>query len=228
MIIQEHATKFPFAVRCLDSLPERNFDRYENPFERKWTLRDKVNIPEVIEGVFRYLERHIKLAEETVGFNLVQDQHRHYHGIFKYMPGDELKVHVDAGIHPMSGLRKQFTALLYLNDSGGDLEFWNGSTCIADYPHVIVLKEKVSPRSGTFVLFENTDYAWHGVTVNESDVPRYVATVSFMSDKIDMFENKKQRAYFVPRPTEKWPHEISELRDKRVDPEKFSEVYRTS
>jgi hypothetical protein len=116
--------------------------------------------------------------------------------------------------------------VLYFGAGAGDLELWDGAACIVDDPHVFSLIDTIRPGLGTLVLFENTDYAWHGTARNTSDEDRIVLTVSYLSGAIDAFVNKRQRAFFVPRPSEEWSPDTYRLRDLRADAEHFAEAYR--
>jgi hypothetical protein len=62
--------------------------------------------------------------------------------------------------------------------------------------------------------------------VCDGQSPRTIVTVSYLSDAIDAFDNKRQRAFFVPRPGEQWTQDQYDLRNKRADPERYAEVYR--
>lgn len=222
-----------FVTSSIEGLPPEAWDRYENPFEQKWTVRDKFNLPPSLESVIAHLEEQVEMASVLFGVQLEVDSSRHYAGIFRYEKGDQLGVHVDAGIHPDNGKRKHVTALLYLGfGANGDLEFWNGDYCCIldkyhpDGPSVYTLAKRIPPRHGTLVLFENNDMAWHGAAANSVSANRLVVTVSYLSNQVHAFRNLRERAYFVPRPDEKWGAETWVLRDKRADPEKFAEAYR--
>lgn len=217
--------------KAIMQLPEKAFDRYENPFEQKYTLRDKMG--KATSRLFAELEFAYPLVSEEFGARLKPDTSRHYAGVFKYMKGDWLNVHVDAGIHPGNGMRKHVTAVLYLGPAtGGPLELWRGTNCAQADPYVDEAVEApgpiaaIQPEHGRLVLFENNDYAWHGMPVYDGDEARVVVTVSYLSNALDAFENKRQRAYFVPRPDERWTPEMYELRDRRADADHYAEAYR--
>lgn len=229
------------------------FDRYDNPFEAKLILRDKS--PRTVghmslnawTEIMEELESNdwVERVSVLFGVELVADRWRHYAGVFRYLPGDHLGVHVDAGIHPASGLRKHVTLVLYFGRGAGDLELWRGSSCddrnrvwigfearepeplsVASEPILHEIIDTISPGLGTIVMFENNDYAWHGTAHNDSDADRLVLTVSYLSGAVDAFANRRQRAFFVPRPTEEWDAETYRLRDLRADPVRFAEAYR--
>lgn len=213
------------------------FDRYSSPFEAKWTWRDKFRLPPATNELLPRLElMGIDLAQAMFtlpgtlpNFRLVRDYARHYAGIFKYETGDHLGVHVDAGIFPGNTMyRKAVTALLYLGDSDGDLELWDGASCALEPvgPHLDCLAVSIPPRHGRVVIFENNDHAWHGAGRVTDHDPRVVLTCSFFTLAVNAFRNQRQRAYFVPRPGEQWDEATLALRDKRADPDRYAEAYR--
>lgn len=231
------------AKAYLDLLPNELYDRYDNPFEQKWSYK-KANLggddqnPHPLLRLVEWMETSLQGSISRIfGVPTVIDHSRHYCGIFRYGPGDKLDVHVDAGVHPESKLRKRVTALMYIGtptgDAGGDLEFWNGDDCTlpasAGSPMVWQRDGLVVPHHGLIVLFENDNHAWHGVSYYHGSHPRYVATVSFLADRQydnGKVSNPRQRAFFVPRPDEKWGPELFRLRDQRADPDRYKEVYR--
>lgn len=211
---------------------DHRFDRYENPFERKWTWRDKHAFPTAVEAVIRNMEDGLLDAAHSLmppDCELSVDHTRHYTGAFVYEHGDYLNVHVDAGIHPASGWRKAVTALVYLSP-GAPLEFWEGDSCVEEEPRLLDAVMTLKPRAGTVVLFANDDWAWHGVPVQLSTDPRALLTVSFLTRFISPalgFANKRERAFFVPRPNEDWSTKMYAIRDRRADPEHYHEAYRS-
>jgi hypothetical protein len=233
----QHVARLKQARAEIRAMPPERFDRYDNPFEAKLTLRDKSGMfvdrfsLNAWSTIMEELESNdwLEHVSELFGVELVADRWRHYAGVFRYLPGDHLGVHVDAGIHPASGLRKHVTAVLYFGAGAGDLELWQGTHCnevTSERPLLHEVIDTIRPGLGTVVLFENNDYAWHGTAHNTSDEDRIVLTVSYLSAAIDAFANKRQRAFFVPRPSEEWSVETYALRDLRADAEHFAEAYR--
>lgn len=233
----ENALLLRLARAEIRNMEEKRFDRYDSPFEAKLTMRDKTprtfgnfssnawsQIMEDLEGN-AWCER----ISEMFGVEVVADRWRHYAGVFRYLPDDHLGVHVDAAIHPISGLRKHVTLVLYFGAGAGDLELWQGSSCVEDEPILTQIIDSVAPTFGRIVAFECNDYAWHGTAANESDADRIVLTVSYLSaataPHADM-QNQRSRAFFIPRPYEEWEPETYRLRDRRADPERYAEAYR--
>lgn len=236
LLAQINGDMLGLAAGALLAMPAEAFDRYDNPFEQKWTLRDKTDLPYSLATLAAYLEADLRLrAQDYYGVPLLRDDTRHYLGFFKYDPGDYLDVHVDAGLHPLNGLRKRVTTCLYLGEGMGDFELWEGDDCTDDAPRLTQLVGGIAPRHGQIIIFENNDHAWHGAGVNNSSEPRLLITASYMMTHWDTakendnnFRNARSRAYFVPRPHEEWSPERCALRDKRADPERYAEAYRAA
>lgn len=179
-----------------------DFDRYNNPFEQKYSVKSKDL------KIFEQMETFVEPLSAIFGVQLSVDQDRHFAGVFRYDKTDYLRAHVDAGVHP-NGLGKRVT-LLWYPGGGTPLEFWMGDQYKITEPwfHVV-------PKKNLLFAFENTPYAWHSVSPNrKSHVPRYVATVSFLSDEV-IYERKK--AYFAPIPDEPWTPNLYKLRDLRAE-----------
>lgn len=210
------------------AIPDAAFDTLSNPFESKLLLRSKHGLPEGLGVLMAWLEGLAVEAAAVFGVpSLVVDTSRHYAGVFRYAPGGHLSAHVDAGIHPATGQRKHVTALVYLGSGSGDLELWEGSNCAGEAPTVNALAAGLPPRHGSLVLFENNDHAWHAAAVNTGLLSdRIVVTVSYMSAEVERFRNRRQRAYFAPRPGETWTPAMVALRDQRADPDAYAQAYR--
>lgn len=240
-------TQLKVARHEIRGMPDHEFDRYASPFEAKLTLRDKsARGFDAWSELMGELESNdwLEYVSGLFGVELVADRWRHYAGVFRYLPDDHLGVHVDAAIHPISGLRKHVTLVLYFGAGGGDLELWRGASCgYGDYhnhatdwkhseergqwePQLNEVIDSIAPTLGRIVMFECNDYAWHGTARNDQDEDRLVMTVSYLSAGIDAFANKRKRAFFVPRPSEEWAPETYALRDLRADPERYAEAYR--
>jgi hypothetical protein len=57
-ICQDEFLDIDFAQKIqteIMNLPEESWDRYNNPFEQKYTLRDKYNFPLVLQSLFQEL-----------------------------------------------------------------------------------------------------------------------------------------------------------------------------
>jgi Rps23 Pro-64 3,4-dihydroxylase Tpa1-like proline 4-hydroxylase len=217
-------------------IPDEDFDRYDNPFEQKYTLRDKNKMPSTLKSLFEYLnsDRFVNKLSEFVGYKLLNDPDKNFWGVHKYKPGDKLDIHVDAGTHPKTGLKKQVTLGIYLSTNwketyGCELEVWKGDNASSDDAKLHDLVAKIAPSFNRMIIFTCDDYSWHGNPIPATcpdDARRIFVTVSYLSDSADKFLNKRKKAFFIPRPEDPVDEEKNKLRFLRQDPEKYKEVYR--
>lgn len=217
------------------ALPDQDFDRYENPFENKYTLRSKEDLPPQLNRLFDFFtsERFVKLLSDLTGYELVNDPNKNFWGVHKYQSGDKLDLHVDAGQHPVCGLKKQVTLGLYLSRNweeqyGGHLELWEGDNAKNNDAKLTKCRVRVAPIFNRMVIFTNNDVSWHGnpdPVVCPSGAWRIFVTLSYLSHNRD-YENKKAKAFFVARPSDPVDPVKDELRLLRADPERCAEVYR--
>lgn len=217
------------------------FDRYNNPFEQKWTLRDKFALPNYTKSVFDILEsdNFVKHFSMSLGIQLYSDPTRHYHGVHLFEQNDTLDVHVDAGIHPMIQKRKLVTIGLYLSDPSynpaqhhGQLELWHGDDIsTSERPRVYSCAKKIDPLHNRAVFFLCSNKAWHGVPSKYMGNVRIFMTVSLLCDDLcptitPLCSNVRTRAYFARRVDEPDSLEKDELRELRAS-SKAADVYRS-
>jgi len=211
------------------------WDRYDNPFEQKYTLRDKFNMPPLLTKLFHQLtsEDFVRQLSCLVGIPLVLDTTRNFWGVHLYGPGDKLDIHVDAGLHPTLGLKKQVTLGLYLSkdwteDCGCALEIWRGENSASNDARIFEKVDSIAPMFNRLVLFLNNDYSWHGNPEPATcgpDSRRIFVTLSYLSE-VFVDENKRVKAFFVARPQDPLDEEKDKMRLLRADPEKYKEIYR--
>lgn len=218
------------------SLYKSFFDRYNNPFEQKYTLRDKFNYPPVLHELFSFLESttFIDKLSDFVGYRLKKDPTRNFHGVHIYDKGDYLDIHVDAGLHPLTLQKKQVTLGLYLSccwqeNYGCDLEIWDGDDADQQDPKLKRCVLKIPPMFNRLVLFTCTDNSWHGnpEPCNGPDgAKRIFVTISYLSDDREQFKNEKRKAYFLARPQDPPDEEKDALRLLRADATHYKDIYR--
>lgn len=215
-------------------IPDSEFDRYDNPFEQKCTLRDKNKYTKKLQELMDYLisDEFIKQLSIFTGYELFVDEFKHYYGVHKYNNGDKLDIHLDAGIHPKNGLKKQITLGIYLSlnwkkEYGCELEIWQGNKnsiekCI----------DCIEPKFNRLVIFTCTDVSWHGnpnpVKCNVEDASRIFITLSYLSNEMANFTNKNKRAFFVGKPDEIHDAKLDKLRSLRSDNEECEKTYRVT
>lgn len=248
---QEYKSNFPYPYGAQDNFLDEDFakglqkeilnikkedwDRYDNPFEQKYTLRDKYNFPPFLVKLFDELtaEDFVNKLSEVVGHKLILDSTRNFWGVHIYEPGDKLDIHVDAGYHPTLKLKKQTTLGIYLSyewkeEYGCALEIWRGENCAKDDAKIHEKIDSIAPIFNRLILFNCNDYAWHGNPEPSRGSPqsrRIFVTISYLSDNFSD-DNKKVKAFFVPRPNDPEDKEKDRLRFLRADPEKYKEIYR--
>lgn len=248
---QEYKSKFPYPYGAQDNflgedfakslqreildIKKEDWDRYDNPFEQKYTLRDKYNFPPFLVKLFDELtaENFVNQLSEVVGHKLILDSTRNFWGVHIYEPGDKLDIHVDAGYHPTLKLKKQTTLGIYLSyewkeEYGCALEIWRGDNCAKDDAKIHEKIDSISPIFNRLILFNCNDYAWHGNPEPSRGSPesrRIFITISYLSENFSD-DNKKVKAFFVPRPNDPEDKEKDRLRFLRADPEKYKEIYR--
>jgi len=216
-------------------IPSDSWDRYDNPFEQKYTLRDKFNFPPLLKNLFQELtsEPFVSNLSELSGHSLMLDNTRNFWGVHTYGPGDKLDIHVDAGLHPTLGLKKQVTLGIYLSydwkeEYGCDLEIWRGENSANDGANLIERVDSISPLFNRLVLFTCNDYSWHGnpEPANCPDTSKRIfITLSYLSENFED-QNKRMKAFFIARPSDPADEEKDKLRLLRADPEKYKEMYR--
>lgn len=235
--VQDNTLDKQFAEHLKDeilSLDESMWDRYNNPFEQKYTLRDKYNFPPLCKRLFEFLESDgfINTLSNVVGTKLCRDTERMYWGIHKASNGDYLDIHVDAGIHPIMKKRKYLTLGIYLStdwseENKGFLELWSGESADKDSPKLDKCEKRVLPLFNRLILFTCNDVSWHGTSEKimcDDEQKRIFLTMSYLSEN-DEFLNKKKKAFFVALPNEEYDAEKDKLRRMRCDEKLCKQVY---
>lgn len=227
------------AKKCQDEIleiPDIEWDRYNNPFEQKYTLRNKNKLPKNCTILFNYLnsKKFIEQLSDIVNQKLYADPTKNWWGVHKYDNGDHLDIHSDAGIHPKTKQKKHTTLGIYLSKNWSDenlghLEIWEGDSINSKNHKLNKCVNKILPSFNKLILFNNTNNAWHGnptPTKCSKDQKRIFVTVSYLSNNHENeYSNKHQKALFIKLPDEPENKEKDKLRLLRVDPEKYKEIY---
>jgi hypothetical protein len=237
-IIQDNFLKSDFAYEVqteILNIQHDAWDRYNNPFEQKFTLRDKYNFPPALTKLFDELtsDEFVRELSNHVGYELKLDTTRNFWGVHTYGTGDKLDIHVDAGLHPSLGLKKQITLGIYLSyewkqEYGCHLELWKGENASSNDAKLIEKSVSIAPLFNRLVIFTCNDYSWHGnpePAVCPPNSKRIFITLSYLSENFQD-KNKRVKAFFVARPDDDPDEEKDKLRLLRADPEKYRNVYR--
>ena len=216
------------------NIEDNKWDRYQNPFEEKFTLRDKFNFPPHLQMLFKELESElfVRRLSEICGYSLYLDPTRNFWGVHTYNSGDKLDIHVDAGLHPTTQQKKQLTLGIYLSanwkeEYGCSLEIWKGDSAGLSKPTLIEKVETVAPVFNRLVLFTCNDYAWHGNPEPVSapkEAKRIFITISYLSENYEDM-NKRMKALFLARPTDPEDTEKDTMRLLRADSKRYKEIY---
>jgi Rps23 Pro-64 3,4-dihydroxylase Tpa1-like proline 4-hydroxylase len=218
------------------NLPEEYFDMYDNVCEKKKIFRDKNQISGKLKEFFDKMMTSEMLdhLSQIVGFKLINDDIKHYWGVHVFTKNSKLGVHVDAGFHPQTGLKKQLTLGYYLSSNweksyGSNFEIWNGESAHLEMPQLKNLSNSVEPLFNRALIFTCNDFAWHGVSEESPEKPddaiRIFLTLSYMSENFED-SNKRTRAFFIPRPNDPLENEIWEFSKKRSS-EECKTVYKS-
>jgi 2OG-Fe(II) oxygenase superfamily len=209
------------------ALDDSAWDRYQNPFEEKFTLRDKFNFPPKLKQLFEEMESEsfVNQLSALSGHQLLLDPTRNFWGVHKYNQGDKLDIHLDAECHPITKQKKQLTLGIYLSSNwsaeyGCELEIWKGDT------KLIERVDSIAPLFNRLIVFTCTDVAWHGnpePVKGPDDAKRLFITISYLSENNT---NQRTKALFIARPSDPVDEEKDKMRLLRADPEKYREVYR--
>lgn len=214
-----------------------NWDRYENPFEKKFTWRNKNNLPPLCKELFDSLhnKEFIEFLSEFTGYKLQEDKSKNWWGIHTFQNGDKLDIHVDAGRHPENNLKKIITLGIYISNNwnkecGGEIDFWTGDNSSNNDAKIYEKIISIEPKFNRMVIFENNDYSWHGAStpcVCNENQHRIFLTCSYLTDIDDsIHKNNRKKAFFVKLPNEVADPEKDKLRLLRADPDKYKEIYR--
>ena len=150
-----------------------------------------------------------KLSVLTRTKDLITDKSRNWSGMRTMLPNSHQLVHSDARTHPENGLRRELTCLLYINKDydrkrdEGCLEIWSDD--MSQRLH------EIEPLYNRFVVFHNTDTAYHGVPkVGESE--RRALTFGVLKDAES---NGRTKALFKAREGD--DKSVSEIAEKRLE-----------
>jgi Rps23 Pro-64 3,4-dihydroxylase Tpa1-like proline 4-hydroxylase len=158
---------FPDAVleEVLREFPgsgEIDWIRFNDPRQNK--LAFSID-SELGEKTVRFLHtlnsaRFIQFLEELTGIKgLIPDPYFEGGGLHQIMPGGFLKIHADFNWHYKLNLHRRINVLIYLNkdweeEFGGHLELWDRD--------MKACQRKILPTFGKMVVFNTTDFAYHG------------------------------------------------------------------
>lgn len=137
---------------------------YDSPTEKKLGLRVGSELGASAAGFLSYLNSPPMLCwlEELTGIKgLIPDPYYLGGGLHQIQRGGFLKIHADFNWHEQMKVHRRINLLVYLNKGwqdgwGGHLELWDGNRETGG------CQEKILPLFGRCVVFNTTDFAYHG------------------------------------------------------------------
>lgn len=206
------------ADQIRESIPEdtESFQfRYNNPIEKKSVIGDVARVPEV-QKAFAAMERNIPLFESVSGIRgLEYDVNVHGGGVHRFTRGGKLDLHLDYSKHPETGKERRLNVIVFMSKDwdpewGGSLELWNAN-CTAR-------RKSIEPVFNRAVLFATGNTSWHGVPTPvrcPEGKTRDSVACYFVSDPTENMDPGRQKAMFVPHPTQPLPPKLLNLYSTR-------------
>jgi len=205
-----------------------HWHRYNNPLEMKYALNEFDDLP-VASKMFKLLsspEILLKIRELTGIANLEADPHLHGAGLHAYPSGGKLDMHLDYGIHPITGKERRVNVILFLNkdwteEFGGDLELWDAQ--------LKTFSRVMPPKYNTAVIFRTCDISYHGLPFPlkcPAGMYRRSLAIYYVSERRpDAVERYK--AEFFPHPEQEVSEKLRRLykvrKDRRIEPEDLAD-----
>ena len=131
-------------------------------------LNDYKLMPEEISYVLKYFHTDDftnKLSVLTRTKDLITDKSRNWSGMRTMLPDSHQLIHSDARTHPVNGLRKELTCLLYLNE-----DYKGGKTMLE--------KIHIKPRIGRVSIFNSKNIKIFYEIKNRADKVKNMTSLS--------------------------------------------------
>jgi hypothetical protein len=136
--------------------------RFNDPRQKKLGFKIGDDLGDKTTRFLHYLNSapFVQFLEELTGIKgLIPDPYYEGGGLHQIMPGGFLKIHADFNWHYKLKLHRRINVLIYLNKDweesfGGHLELWDRD--------MKACREKILPTFGKMVVFNTTDFAYHG------------------------------------------------------------------
>lgn len=205
-----------------------HWHQYDNPIEMKYALNEFEGLP-VASKMFKLLsspEVLVKIRELTGISSLEADPHLHGAGLHAYPSGGKLDMHLDYGIHPITGKERRVNIILFLNkdwkpEYGGDLELWDAQ--------LKTFSRVMPPKYNTAVIFRTCDISFHGLPFPlkcPADMYRRSLAIYYVSEPRPEVV-KRYKAEFFPHPEQIVCDKLRRLyavrKDRRIEPEDLAD-----
>lgn len=245
-LAQRCCRAFPPLPSAIDEKDPFAWHVYCNPIEIK-LANDRTEawdraLADVIGPRGLQSEAFLDVLRRVTGVqDLENDPHMHGAGLHCHPSGGKLDMHLDYGIHPISGKERRLNLILYLNEDwreeyGGDLQLWSQDALFpsssdlaasaeeedgakSDEPAAAV--RRVYPTFNRAVLFRTSDDSWHGMPdplrCPEHEARKSLAIYYVTNPRPGLSERgaARPKARFVGRPGDPPDEALDRLREVR-------------
>ncbi len=206
---------------------------YNNPIENKKACNHWDKFPATTYATLHYLcsTGFENIVSEITGHQGVQaDVGLHGGGWHAHTQAGKLNIHLDYSIHPKLQLERHYNLIVYITPDwnpawGGGLELWSHDHETNTARELVVTVEN---RFNRAVLFDTTQYSWHGLPqdlVCPPGIMRQSLAVYYVTEP-DAQASTRGKALFVPHGDQKDDPEILELIKKRSQVATAESVYK--
>ncbi|HKP95115.1 MAG TPA: 2OG-Fe(II) oxygenase [Fibrobacteria bacterium] len=196
--------------------------KFDNDQEKKLGSRVENKMGDATQRFLAYLNSApvIRFLEDLTGIQgLIPDPYFEGGGLHQILPGGFLKIHADFNWHNRLKLHRRINLLIYLNKDweegfGGHLELWDKD--------MKECREKVLPTFGKVVVFNTTDYAYHGhpnpLQCPQDRTRKSIALYYYSSTRPKKEISNAHWTLFQKRRGEEWKESFSEKAVRRLLP----------
>lgn len=205
---------------------------YNNAIENKKACNHWDKFPRTTYAAFHYLcgAGFENIVSEITGYPGVQaDVGLHGGGWHAHATSGKLNVHLDYSIHPKLQLERHYNLIVYITPDwnpawGGGLELWDHNE--DGTPSELITT--VENRFNRAVLFDTTQYSWHGLPRDlkcPEGVMRQSMAVYYVTEPAEDADSRS-RALFVPHGAQSDDPKILELIKLRSSEATAEKVYK--
>ena len=206
---------------------------YNNAIENKKACNHWDKFSATTYAVLHYLcsvEFEDIITKITGNPGVQADVGLHGGGQHAHTTAGKLNIHLDYSIHPKLQLERHYNLIVYITPDwnaqwGGGLELWSHDTETNTAKELVTTVENQFNRA---VLFDTTQYSWHGLPKDLACPPgvmRQSLAVYYVTEPAAN-ASTRGKALFVPREDQKENAEILELIQKRSQVATAENVYK--